>query len=521
MSSNQNSKYRERRPFNPKLESQTRDYWKTHRDPRLLEDDPQAAYAVYLPATSSNYVFYCPRERMTDFGIKANGYQPGQRVPVGFTNSGDELNYYQKDSGGFYYGAGLYSSGHATLDINKTIDREFFIHERDPQVTMLGDSGGFQWATGTWKTNWEDTASINKVRETVLRWLELTADYSMVLDFPANGILLNPDFPSFHSMMKRKFPGIDEFNACLEFTLENIRYFLDNHVPGATKFLNVIQGATPDQALGWYDRVKDVGVDHPGFFGGWALAGNITLDYASSLRLMIRLRDEKKINENQHWIHMLGLSRISNAPLLTKIQRILRQQVHPSITISFDSSSPFLSASKALAYARSNMTAKKFSTVSVGAPDDKNMVGSNTSLAEWFRLNHGVVPTEYSSIAQRLTLGDMCVKGLDIDSNSSWDTITYMFLMNHNTELMIRGIQEANRICDGAYVNGQEWHQEGGECPPDLYRLLNDIIPEIFDSENPMNTITKYQSILTAFNTRRFVPNTLDQTAMKLFDFGG
>jgi len=498
------SNYRQRRPLNESLIEDTRDYWVTHRDQELPFDDPQGQYAVYLPATSSNYVSYNSRNRISEFGLKTNGYQPGQRIPSGFREQGDELNYYQKDCGGFYYGAGLYSSGHATLDPIKTLDREFFVHERDPDVTLIGDSGGFQWATGTWKTDWTDLNGIDKVRATVLKWLELTADYSMVLDFPANGIVLNPDFDSFYNMVLKTHPTVDKFNACLEFTLENIDYFLKHRTPGATKFLNVVQGANPEQADYWYDRVKDLPLE------GWALAGNITLDYSSSLQLLIKMRDEQKINKDQAWIHLLGLSRVSNAPILTKIQRILRQQIDPSVTISFDSSSPFLSASKALIYAQTKMTAKRFSTSAVAGPDDKKFVGSSTLLGDWLKEEHGVKDKDLSGISTKLTLGDFCVKGFDIDSNSSWDTITYMFLMNHNTEIMIRGIQEANKICDGTYKHGLEWHEEGGECPLELFQMLNQIIPEIFESENPMDKIELYKKQLKEFNTPRFVTDTVN-----------
>ena len=59
------------------------------------------------------------------------------------------------------------------------------IQKRDREHSfILGDSGGFQIATGVIKCDWKNFKTDDDLRITILNWLEHTADYSMVLDVP-------------------------------------------------------------------------------------------------------------------------------------------------------------------------------------------------------------------------------------------------------------------------------------------------------------------------------------------------
>ena len=61
------------------------------------------------------------------------------------------------------------------------------IQQRDRGRTMiLGDSGGYQIGKGVLKFDWLDFEgkSANDTRQKILEWLELTADWSMMLDVP-------------------------------------------------------------------------------------------------------------------------------------------------------------------------------------------------------------------------------------------------------------------------------------------------------------------------------------------------
>ena len=61
-------------------------------------------------------------------------------------------------------------------------------HTRDKKDTIVvGDSGGYQIGKGVLKFDWQNFKgqSANKMRDKILHWLELTADWSMVLDIPS------------------------------------------------------------------------------------------------------------------------------------------------------------------------------------------------------------------------------------------------------------------------------------------------------------------------------------------------
>ena len=44
--------------------------------------------------------------------------------------------------------------------------------------------------------------------------------------------------------------------------------------------------------------------------------------------------------------------------------------------------------------------------------------------------------------------GDICVKGHDMESKSSWDSLSYVLIMAHNVYQHIDAVQEANRLAD-------------------------------------------------------------------------
>ena len=94
----------------------------------------QKDYAVYLPAISSFYVKQLEKvERVTE-----------SRVPAGFEKGHEGMDFLRPDAY-FHYPKGLYSAGHAQLDIDKTNKDEPMIQGRDRNTSMiLGDSGGFQ-----------------------------------------------------------------------------------------------------------------------------------------------------------------------------------------------------------------------------------------------------------------------------------------------------------------------------------------------------------------------------------------
>jgi len=140
----------------------------------------QKDYAVYLPAISSFFSTYIAKQRKEEF-------VPKERIPQGFDRGIEGMNFLNEEEGYFTYKYGLYSAGHAQLNLDKTMDQDAMVQTRDRGKTMiLGDSGGYQVGKGVLKFDWLnfEGAAANKVRDDILNWLELTADWSMLLDVP-------------------------------------------------------------------------------------------------------------------------------------------------------------------------------------------------------------------------------------------------------------------------------------------------------------------------------------------------
>ena len=137
-------------------------------------------YACYLPAISSFYSTYVAKQRLEEF-------VPKDRIPAGFDRGIEGMNFLNKEQGYFTYKYALYSAGHAQLDLQKSLEQESMIQQRDRGATMiLGDSGGYQIGKGVLKFDWLnfEGAEANKTRQKILEWLEVTADWSMMLDVP-------------------------------------------------------------------------------------------------------------------------------------------------------------------------------------------------------------------------------------------------------------------------------------------------------------------------------------------------
>ena len=112
----------------------------------------QNDYAIFLPALSGFYATFVGKQRREDYVDPA-------RIP--YPNM-ESINWLNKKEGMFNYHWTLYSAGHAELDINKDAPKELMVRERDRENSwLLGDSGGFQIATGVLKMDWANAKDPN------------------------------------------------------------------------------------------------------------------------------------------------------------------------------------------------------------------------------------------------------------------------------------------------------------------------------------------------------------------------
>ena len=172
---------------------------------------------------------------------------------------------------------------------------------------VFGDSGGFQIATGALK--WDLS-----LRDRIFEWLEHNSDIAANIDIPP----------------RVTYEG--RFQEALDMSLDNFKYF-EQKQSGKTKFLNVVQGSNPVEFKHWYDTVKDCE------FGGWSIGSSRRLvDFMYILALMIK--EKEFLKERNTWVHLLGISKVSDFFVLAQMQRLMNQYTGNRITVSTDSSSP-------------------------------------------------------------------------------------------------------------------------------------------------------------------------------------
>jgi len=389
----------------------------------------QETYAIYLPAISSFYSTYVAKQRLEEF-------VPKDRIPLGFDRGIEGMNFLNPEQGYFTYKYALYSAGHAQLDLNKSIVQEAMIQQRDRKNTMiLGDSGGYQIGKGVLKFDWLDFEGkqANKVRDDILAWLEMTADWSMFLDVPT--------WACDHNHTAKT--GLKTFDDCLDKTRFNNEYWLTRRL-GQTKFLNVLQGSDWDTAEKWYQGVKEF--SDPAVWGdkaaeGWAFGGANMCKMDITLKRLMTLREDGLL-QNKDWIHVLGTAQLDWSCYLTLIQRQIRKHINENLTISFDCASPFIATAHGLVYTNAQHTTKRWSVIMDKAPDNK-------------LLSESTIPFPFESeIGRRLNMGDICwyapgmLNKIGKEGKTSWDSFSYALMMGHNVYCHIVAVQRAQELMD-------------------------------------------------------------------------
>ena len=111
-------------------------------------------------------------------------------------------------------------------------------HNINPNITLLGDSGGFQLASYERKNISVNISPIN-----ILRWLESNCDIGMNLDYPL----------------------VKDFNVSLKKSIDNFKLFESSRTNYDMILCNVLHGRTYKELITWYNNVKDFNFD------GWAI----------------------------------------------------------------------------------------------------------------------------------------------------------------------------------------------------------------------------------------------------------
>ena len=462
----------------------------------------QKDYAVYLPAISTFFSTYISKQRFDKF-------VPDDRIPAGFDRGIEGMNFLNPEQGYFTYKYGLYSAGHAQLDLQKTMIQDAMLQDRDRANTVIvGDSGGYQIGKGVLKFDWQnfEGKAANKVRDDILNWLELTADWSMLLDVPT--------WASDHIHSPKT--GLTSFQDCLDKTLHNNNYFLKNRL-GQTKFLNVLQGSDWETAQAWYEAVKHLPTE------GWAMGGKNMCDMEVALKRLIILRDEKLL-DNRNWMHFLGTAQLDWSCYLTSIQRQVRKHVNEEFTISFDCASPFIATAHGLVYTNAQHTNKRWSVIMDKAPDNKALATTD-------------IPFPFESeVGRRLTMKDIChyqpgmLNKIGKEGKTSWDSFGYALMMAHNTYCHIVAVQRANHLTDIETKKVQpDWRywkkckdsdksDEYSDWVPRNILYFDRFVEELFKSETPMQMIEDAKPMLNSMMGMRLRGGNSNNTYNKFFN---
>ena len=503
----------------------------------------QKDYAVYLPAISSFYSTYIAKQRLEKF-------IPDERIPAGFDRGIEGMNFLNAEQGYFTYKYGLYSAGHAQLDLVKSMEQESMIQQRDRANTMiLGDSGGYQIGKGVLKFDWLnfEGKEANKTRQKILEWLELTADWSMMLDVPTWAC------DHIHSPKT----GLKSFEDCLEKTQFNNDYFLKNRL-GQTKWLNVLQGSDWDTAEKWYNGVKEFSDPNGKYAGmeaeGWAMGGANMCKMDITLKRLITLREDNLL-KGKDWMHFLGTAQLDWSCYLTLIQRQIRKHINENFTVSFDCASPFIATAKGLVYTNAQHTNKRWSVIMDKAPDNKALSGSDVPF-----------PFE-STVGRRLTMADIAYYNLGtpktqaelgkdvkfdhlnpdhyhevprlnklgkIPNKTSWDSFAYALMMGHNVECHIVAVQRAQQLMDIECARYKpNWRMKGVEGKkekeysdwvPNRILYFATFVEELFNTttkEQAFDLIESATPFLRSLEGARLQGGPKSHANPELFDWGG
>lgn len=465
----------------------------------LTQNHINGGWARYLPAISNYMVTHLGKD------LSDPSFIPKNRVPKKFEYGIQGLDFFKSENSYYNYDFALYSAGHAERNLAKCVAKEPMIHNRDRERTILvGDSSGFQIATGVLKLDWATVKGPEGdiLREQILRWLEFTSDWSMTLDVPA--IAADPPF-------NRK-TGLTNFNETLDVTEHNLHYFIKNRVPGKTKFLNVISGTTLENSKEWYETIKHFSipssVESMGYTSdrtleGFAFAGINMRQMESTLNRILDLVDDNLLHDKD-WIHFLGVGRLDWACYLTSIVRQLRKRFNPNINFSFDAASPYVSmGGYALLYDYNYFSPQKLTYSMERCVDDKLLSGSTMAMPFT------------GPIMSRLTVGDMCVRGPnDVDKNgkirnTSFDSTSYALGMAHNVYNHIHAVQEINRLADIEYerlnIDYRDWMKNERKMSsnrsvyvPNSILYFNNFVEVLFDpaTKDPRAMVKDYANVL-------------------------
>ena len=322
---------------------------------------------IDLTALNKDYSIYIPSMQQ---GAAASLVMPAEdwqsaALPAGLEPR--DFNFLREDNRFWSYKYALASAANFRGNTKNAIAH------RDGKEHVLGDSGGFQVGTGAFTgadkwlglpqqevmERWRDSNMLDEIT----KWCELNCDYAMTLDIP---LWVNRP-SSKKNPNKSPFAGFST-EALLKLSVENLQYLTDKRGTWTNgrhscKYLNVLQGESIEQEQLWFDAVKGFKLD------GWSLAGQVGVDGGPYriINRLLKLADAGLLGSGYDWVHLLKLGKLRWAPVVTALQYALRKKVNKKLTITYDSSSAYMSSGRFEGYYSSRELTGDISTWSHSA----------------------------------------------------------------------------------------------------------------------------------------------------------
>ena len=418
--------------------------------------------AIYLPAVQRGYLHI--------LNIKET---ETLRLPDGLKI--EDLAFWTGESNIFNHKFCLLSVG--SQDIGSNFTSTLFRNSVGNH-TIVGDSGGFQIAHGTMKglkklkQGMDGVAAVSawknenyEAKHWILSSLNTYFDYSMTIDMALWARESGNENSPFHKCTEEQL---------IEMTVDNLKQIEERQL-NRTKWLNVIHGTDITSFEKWWNAVK--------FFkkGGWSLAGGVGWrgGLYNVIYALLTMRDEDAFVEGQDWIHMLGVSQTVWSVIFTAIQRQLRN-TNPKLQISFDSSSPFLTAGSFDQYANIPSLGKDLKSWGISY-ELLDSVRSNTQSSAL------LFPDNPTLLGQQIQMRHLVFKDGPFVARRI-DNLSNQLLANHNIWVYLDSVERANAIAFGT-----ERH-----LLPDTLRNTLEIVEEAFNVSNWREFIKNNKRVLDA-----------------------
>lgn len=378
-------------------------------------------FAVYTPAVNAGYIASVTRTM-----------PKGRRFPKGLVPR--DLMFWEKNNLWHYpfllHSIGQYRVGSSPSSVLDKASRS--------DSLLLGDSGGFQIGKGTLKGlehvkkgPMTALAAVDAWRqERVARnwikdWLSQQCDYGMTIDMPLWAMTKSGANSPFHNCTSQQL---------MDMTVQNLRH-VEAFAPAESKWLNVVQGGENYlDTISWFNAVS--------WFqrGGWALAGSagVAGGLVNFLMTVLIMRDKGAFKSGQDWLHVLGVSTPIWAVILTTVQQELRK-ANSALTISFDSSSPFLMGGRfEQACSAPELTAEKstWALRAERAPQRPSLAVDSCQ---------DPFPYPESPLGKQLMLNQLNVKEGKWEPRQ-FDSLSNAMLINHNIWIHLDAFARANYL---------------------------------------------------------------------------